>query len=184
MHINHLAKGVIKGDSDDVGTKPFRNANHGLGDARFDESLMHAQGSDANTLLIVPQVESLSTQASGINGRHTLTIRGSGFDSGADCVGNKVELAGVPCQIISCSATELKCIVGAVDSTKPSPAQTPLAGSTSSEVWGNGYRIDKSGARSARATNAAQPDTEPFFDGATKAAGWWINSVSAVWLAH
>ena len=63
---------------------------------------------------VYPKIISLSTQVSGANGGHTLTITGNGFST---TVGNNfVSLQGVPCNVTSASQTLLKCMVG------PAPA--------------------------------------------------------------
>lgn len=131
IHVAHITKSVIQSPSEgnerDDHTKPLRGPEEGLGRARWLEriarvynqhpsrTLVTAQGDVIQTLLVVPQVQSLSTQVSGMLGRQELVITGSGFspadpDTGS-CAKNRVKLAGIPCLLTFCTATELRCMV-------------------------------------------------------------------------
>jgi len=128
VEVNHLAPGVIAGE-DDPGTKLFRTSEHGLGAARFNEGLVRAEIGNAHTLLVVPQIESFSTQVSGSHGQHTLVITGSGFSAGDGCASNTVVISGVECPITSCTPAEIQCTVQAAPNPATPAANPPHAGS-------------------------------------------------------
>lgn len=78
-----------------------------------ERTLVSAIGDAVHTVLVVPQIQSISTQTSGILGRQELVITGSGFAaSDGTCKQNVVSLSGVPCAVTSCSASEIRCGVG------------------------------------------------------------------------
>lgn len=134
-----LAELADSGVDDSVVTEPFSesaairanygrglDSDDGLGAARFEEALPKAAGSEVYTLLVVPQVGSLSTAVSGSLGRHTLIVGGSGFDASPGCGHNLVALSGVDCEVVECSATELRCVVGAAP--RPTTSAMPHPG--------------------------------------------------------
>eukprot|EP00051_Salpingoeca_urceolata_P019992 m.295984 g.295984 ORF g.295984 m.295984 type:complete len:3942 (+) comp19518_c0_seq1:299-12124(+) len=84
----------------------------GWGDARFDWDLQRAHGASKHLITVHPSISSVSTKVSGDNGGQTVVIHGSGFDDSATCAGNTVHLAGVPCNVVSCSNSKLECAAG------------------------------------------------------------------------
>ena len=128
VRVKHYTESVIQSPGD-THTLPFRERNEGLGYAMIAQDkpwsidqtwnvghdLVSAAGAEVYTVLVVPQIASISTQQSGLLGRQTVVIRGSGFSpaSGAKgCSGNVVKLAGVGCAVTSCTHNELHCIAG------------------------------------------------------------------------
>ena len=128
VQVKHYTESVIQSPGD-THTLPFRDHDEGLGRAILFENkawtisstwshgrdLVRAAGSEVYTVHVVPQIASISTQRSGLLGRQTMVIRGSGFSpaSGKEgCTNNVIRLAGVECAVTSCTHDELHCIVG------------------------------------------------------------------------
>jgi len=131
VHVAHQTKSVIQSPGD-THTLPFRGRNEGLGNAQafskisreYDqpsEDLVTVHGgSSISQVLVVPQLQSLSTSASGLLGRQTLEIQGSGFAPRSEehgCSSNVVRLAGVRCPVTECNSSRLLCTVAPRDST-------------------------------------------------------------------
>jgi plastocyanin len=128
VQVKHYTESVIQSPGD-THTLPFRDHDEGLGRALLSEKhawsiadtwnhgydLVRAVGSEVYSVHVVPQIASISTQRSGLLGRQTMVIRGSGFSPASDargCTGNVIKLAGVECAVTSCTHNELHCIVG------------------------------------------------------------------------
>ena len=128
VRVKHYTESVIQSPGD-THTLPFRGRDEGLGNAMIAQDkpwsiaqawnvghdLVIAAGAEVYTVLVVPQIASISTQKSGLLGRQTVVIRGSGFSPASGtkgCSGNVVKLAGVGCAVTSCTHNELHCIVG------------------------------------------------------------------------
>lgn len=128
VHVRHFTQGVIQSPGD-THSLPFRGMDNGLGYAMHTademksinsyyvagQDMVRARGSHVYSVVILPQIQSLSTQRSGSLGRQRLVIRGSGFAASnpkRGCTANVVQLGGVSCAVTFCSANELHCIVG------------------------------------------------------------------------
>lgn len=144
IHVAHFTKSVIQSPSEgnvrDMHTQPLRGPTEGLGSAMWngavgrrawyhpERTLVSVVGDTVHTMLVVPQMQSMSTQISGVLGRHELVIRGSGFaPSNGTCAKNTVMLSGVPCAVTSCTPSEIKCSIGPMSadshiSTAPFPS--------------------------------------------------------------
>jgi hypothetical protein len=141
IHVAHFIKSVIKspneGNARDEHTQPLRGPEEGLGGAMWKPSrfrhpnsypaqmLVTARGDTINTMLVVPQVQSLSTQVSGILGRQVLVISGSGFASPdgvtGSCAKNAVTLAGTPCAVSFCNTSQLRCTIAPMRAPTATP---------------------------------------------------------------
>ena len=79
-------------------------------------------------LTVVPTIHDIQPRVSGDLGGHKVTISGSGFgDNTEGCATGDVvtKLAGIPCNVLSCSPSEIVCEVA------PTPADPPEAPFTS-----------------------------------------------------
>ena len=79
-------------------------------------------------LTVVPTIRDIQPRVSGGLGGHKVTISGSGFGDNTDgCVTGEVitKLGGVPCNVLSCSPSQIVCEVA------PTPADPPEAPFTS-----------------------------------------------------
>ena len=134
IHVAHFTKSVIKSPSEgnerDSHTEPLRDMSEGLGNVMWNptitrdyydwpsRTLVSARGHDIHTMLVVPQIQSLSSHRSGMLGRQELVIVGSGFAaSNGSCAKNTVTLSGVACFVTFCNASQLRCTVGPMNST-------------------------------------------------------------------
>eukprot|EP00038_Savillea_parva_P003003 m.119932 g.119932 ORF g.119932 m.119932 type:complete len:4300 (+) comp11038_c0_seq7:960-13859(+) len=98
-----------------VSVAPSRG--RGYGHAKFFERSVQTHGSrdivsvtdsGLHVVTVYPVVSSLSTSVSGTHGGHRVTLAGSGFAT--NCSANVVTLSGAPCEVVSCSTSELVCI--------------------------------------------------------------------------
>eukprot|EP00035_Acanthoeca_spectabilis_P007825 m.144226 g.144226 ORF g.144226 m.144226 type:complete len:4359 (-) comp14100_c0_seq10:3061-16137(-) len=115
--------------------------NYGFGNAKFFERSSSSSGSrdivsvtesGAHVLTVYPVITSLSAQASGALGGHTVSINGHGFSE--TCSSNSVELAGAPCAVIECSTSTIRCIV-ANSSTALSSGPYPGTTGLTERMW-------------------------------------------------
>lgn len=109
---------------------------YGFGHAKFFERSRQSYGSadivsvsdaGAHVVTVYPVITALSTQFSGSLGGQAVQITGRGFSE--TCTENVVELAGLPCQVVSCTTTAIVCTVANSSNTLsagPYPGTTGL----------------------------------------------------------
>jgi hypothetical protein len=107
----------------------------GFGDAMFTErmelandiiyeDLVTAHGDKAHVVTVLPSVVGLSAGTSGSLGGHEVVVTGTGFAGehvDVGCGDNEVLLAGVPCEVLACSNTMVRCVVGPANDTLSAP---------------------------------------------------------------
>lgn len=77
-----------------------------------------------------PVVSSTSSASTGLHGGDKLTVTGTGFDANT-CENNVVLAAGIDCRVLTCSSTEITCVLGAYNASVPAVSSRGL----SLRVW-------------------------------------------------